>query len=230
MESTQIVARQLAEQGAPEGTVVLAGEQTGGRGRLGREFFSPPGGLYVSILLRPPFAPARAPLIGVAAGLALAEAIQGLAGLRPVLKWPNDLLLGGRKISGLLIDLPAGSAVLGIGVNVNIPTAALPVELRASATSLLHELGHELDLESLLDALLLRFEARYVELCSAGPEPLLAAWRAAPNLLGQRVRVAAPAEVLEGIAHDLDVDGALLLRLPSGEFRRVIAADVHLLQ
>jgi len=230
--STQAVARKLAEGDAPEGAIVVAGEQTGGRGRAGNTFFSPPGGLYVSLVLRPTLDPALAPLIGLAAGLALAEAVQAQTGAGPILKWPNDLLLNGRKLSGLIVDLTtAGTgiryAILGIGVNVNVPEDAFPAELRDTATSLLRETGRETNLDDLLGQLLTRLEVCYGQLVAG--EPVVDAWRSAPNFLGQQVRAAAANEVLEGVAEDLDTDGALLLRLASGELRRVIAADVHLL-
>jgi BirA family transcriptional regulator, biotin operon repressor / biotin---[acetyl-CoA-carboxylase] ligase len=214
---------------------VLAEEQTGGRGRLGNSFFSPPGGLYASIVLRPTVEPARAPLIGLAAGLASAEGVRAVADVSPILKWPNDLLVSGRKLSGLLVDLSAGGdgirfAVLGIGVNVNVPAEAFPLELRDSATSLLRELGYEVSLDGLLTAILAAFESAYRVLLAEGPTSLLRAWREAPNVLGEAVRAFAGGAILEGVAEDVAHDGALLIRLPSGELRRVLAADVHLLR
>jgi BirA family transcriptional regulator, biotin operon repressor / biotin---[acetyl-CoA-carboxylase] ligase len=213
--------------------MVVADEQTAGRGRLGNSFFSPLGGLYCSLVLRPHVPPPRAPLIGLAAGLALAEAIQAVSGLTPVLKWPNDLLLSGRKLSGVLLELATAGdrvryAIQGIGVNLNVPEADFPPELRNSATSLLRELGQPLSPDSLLYALLPRFESRYEGLGSEGAAGLLSAWRAWPNLLGQTVRIAS-ANPWQGRAEDLDLDGALLVRLPSGDLRRVVAGDVHLL-
>ncbi len=211
----------------------MAEEQTGGRGRAGNAFFSPRGGLYVSIVLRPPLAAECAPLIGLAAGLALAEAVSAQTGAEPILKWPNDLLLNGRKLSGLLVDLATTGrniryACLGMGLNVNVPAELFPAGLREIATSLLIELVREFPLNALLTAVLARAEARYLALLAG--ESIVDAWRAAPNFLGSRVKAATPREVIEGVAEDLAGDGALILRLDSGERRRVVAADVHLLR
>mgnify|MGYP001339497558 CR=1 FL=1 len=228
LPSTQDVARSLAEDGAPEWTVVVAGEQTDGRGRLGNSFFSPSGGLYCSVVLRPVLPPAQAPLLGLAAGLALAEAVRDQAGLTAILKWPNDLLLAGKKVSGLLVELAASGdsiryLVVGIGVNVNI--GAFPTELETIATSLQLELGREVSLEPLRDNVLARLRSRYA--CDA--RQLLDDWRAWPNLLGRPVSVAGPDQAWKGIAEDVDTDGALLVRVEDGRLRRVVAADVHLL-
>ncbi|MFI5266009.1 MAG: biotin--[acetyl-CoA-carboxylase] ligase [Chloroflexota bacterium] len=232
LESTQAVARQLADDGAVEGTLVVANEQAGGRGRLGNSFYSPLGGLYLSLVLRPTLQPSRAPLIGLAVGLAVAQSIGALTGLESVLKWPNDVLLGGRKVSGVLVDLASSAdsirwAIVGIGVNVNIPS--FPADLRAGATSLYRELGHEVGLEELRLKLLACFERLYLELLEHGPRSVLAAWSAAPNLRGQIVRVSAANDVYEGTAEGLDSDGALLVRMHGGQVRRVVAAEVHLL-
>ena len=209
----------------------MAAQQTAGRGRLGNSFFSPPGGLYASLVLRPSLPPREAPLIGLAAGLAVAEAVHARTGLRPVLKWPNDLLLEDRKLSGVLLEASSSGgtlrhAIQGIGVNVNV--AAFPEELAGSATSLVLE-GGEMPLEPLLAELLACFEARYHDLLASGPDATLASWRAWPNLLGSRVRIA-EAQPWSGVAQDLADDGALLVRDEAGQLRRVVAGDVHLLQ
>ena len=208
----------------------MAEQQTAGRGRLGNSFHSPPGGLYCSVVLRPRLSPTRAGLVGLAAGLASAEAVHEVTGLTPVLKWPNDLLLDGRKLSGLLAELEASSAhidhlVLGLGLNVNVPE--FPPELAATATSLQLALGRPYSVESVLAALLARLEAR-CSLVTTDPAALLAGWRAWPNLLGHTVTVAAPDGPWSGVAEDLADDGALLVRTARAELRRVLAADVHL--
>jgi BirA family transcriptional regulator, biotin operon repressor / biotin---[acetyl-CoA-carboxylase] ligase len=233
LASTQAVARQLAEEGCAEGTVVIADEQTGGRGRLGNGFISPPGGLYLSLILRPSIPTGQAPLIGLAAGLAAAEGIRAITGLEPVLKWPNDVLLGGRKVCGVLVDLAASAngvrwAIAGIGVNANVPS--FPADLQASATSLQRELGHEVGLAELRSELLKRLEQRYRHLLEHGPQDLLAAWQEAPNVSGQPVRISAASGAYEGTAEGLDGDGALLVRREDGEVRRVVAGEVHLLR
>lgn len=230
MPSTQALARQLADEGAAEGTVVVAAEQTAGRGRLGNAFFSPPGGLYCSIVLRPRLRPSQASTVGLAAGVALAAAVQSVSGLTPVLKWPNDLLLNGRKLSGLLLDLVAtGETIryLILGIGVNADTSELPADLRA--TSLRVELGRPVSRDGLLLELLHNLELAYRRLLLEGVDSTLKAWRAWPNLLGGTVRIAGPGEPWQGTAEDLDADGSMLVRMPSGELRRVVAGEVHLL-
>jgi len=156
--STQL----LIPSGTAEGAVVVAGEQTAGRGRLGRRWFAPPAtSLLCSVQLRPAVAGERLPeLTGVAAH-ACAEAIAALTGLEPKLKFPNDLLLGGRKVAGVLAEAREGRIVLGIGVNVNVPEAELPKEVGHPATSLLVETGRAFDRAELLAELLDRLERRY---------------------------------------------------------------------
>lgn len=234
VESTQGIARRIAEQDAPEGSLVQAASQSAGRGRLGNSFHSPPGGLYLSLVLRPSLQPAEAAVIGLAAGLGVAEAIRQVSGLVSSLKWPNDVLVSGRKVCGLLLELATEGrtiryGVLGVGINANTPQQALPEELRSSATSLADTLGHEVSLDALRKAVLDCFELRYRMLLDQGPKPVLDGWRAWPNMLGQPVRVVSAAEAVEGLASGIDSDGALLLRLDSGAIRRVVAGEVHVL-
>lgn len=162
--STQL----LIEADAPEGALVVADEQTAGRGRLGRRWLAPAGtSLLCSVQLRPEVPGKRLPeLTGVAAG-ACAETIEALTGLAPLLRYPNDVLLSGRKVAGVLAEAREGRIVLGLGVNVNVPEAALPQEVDRPATSLLVETGRELDRAELLAELLERLEARYDEWVSA---------------------------------------------------------------
>ncbi|MBV9121062.1 MAG: biotin--[acetyl-CoA-carboxylase] ligase [Chloroflexi bacterium] len=231
LPSTQTVARQLAESGAEEWTAVLAGEQTAGRGRLERGFYSPPGGLYVSVILRPRVAPAQAPFAALVAGLAQAEAIEGICGVRAVLKWPNDLLLRGRKLSGLLAE----SAVLGdsldyilLGIGINANVSGFTTELATSATSLRIELDREFNLDALWSELRSSLQRRFRQWQDAGAEPICRDWRIWPNVLGETVRVTTDTDSWDGIASDVAEDGALLLTTSSGT-RRVLAADVRLI-
>ncbi len=232
LPSTQSAARKLADGGAAEGTVVVAAEQTAGRGRAGRSFHSPSGGLYFSIVLRPSASLSQVPVLGLAAGLAVAEAVQDVAGVRPTLKWPNDLLLAGRKLAGILAESTAardGSrcVILGVGINVNVGTDALGAELARTATSLLSECGRTYDLDELLAAVLAHLDMRTSQFRSSGPSSVIDDWRLWPNMLGQAVHVTSAAGGFDGIARDLDVDGALLVS--SGDvMRRVVASDVRL--
>jgi len=158
--STQL----LVPAEAPEGTLVVADEQTAGRGRLGRSWLAPAGtSLLCSLQLRPPVPAKRLPELTLVAARACGEAIAALTGLVPELKFPNDLLLGGRKVAGVLAEAREARVVLGIGINVNVPEAELPADLAKPATSLLVECGRELDRAELLVELLERLEFRYDE-------------------------------------------------------------------
>jgi len=162
--STQL----LVPADAPEGALVVAEEQTAGRGRLGRRWLAPAGtSLLCSLQLRPPVAPERLPELTSVASRACAEAIASLLGLEPELKFPNDVLLAGRKVAGILAEAREERVVLGIGVNVNVPAEELPPEVDLPATSLLVETGHEIDRAALLVELLERLECRYDEWVSA---------------------------------------------------------------
>ncbi|MEK6608085.1 MAG: biotin--[acetyl-CoA-carboxylase] ligase [Myxococcota bacterium] len=227
--STNDEARALAEAGAPHGAVVVAEAQTRGRGRLGRAWHSPPrAGLHLSALLRPTIAPGEAPPITLAAGLAVAEAVEG-SGLPDVrLKWPNDVRAGGRKLAGILTELAAEAdrirfLVVGIGVNVN--TESFPVELDESATSLRLALGRPVD-RAIFTADLCRRLERWVDLFLAdGAAPILAAFRARAEL-GRPVRVDTGTRVVDGVSEDVDDAGALLVRTPDGAIVRVTSGDV----
>jgi len=233
VESTQAIARRLADTGAPEGTIVVAEEQVAGRGRLGRAYFSPPGGIWFSIILRPELPPTRMQLFALAAGLAVAQAVDQVCHVRPVLKWPNDVLLRDRKVCGVLIEMSAEHdvvhyLVLGIGINVNVDRAALPGELRSVATSLQMETGQSVSRRLLLQRVLVNLEASYAQVRSGESPALLKSWKAWPNVLSRRVQVIGFAERCDGIAEDLAADGALLLRLNDGSLVRIVSGDVHL--
>jgi len=238
--STNDVARELACGGAAEGTLVIAEEQTAGRGRLGRHWWAPPGScLLLSLIFRPPLTPTQAQQLTMIAGLACAEAVEAQTGLRPGLKWPNDLVLEGRKLAGILTELEVVGeqlvfAVVGIGLNVNVDfrRQAMDSELQHTAIGLSQALGHPVDRLALLNELLVRLERRY-ELLRKGKSPH-AEWAARLVTLGRVVRVTPSLalqreeRVLEGRAVGVDEDGALLLRLADGHLERVLAGDVAL--
>jgi BirA family biotin operon repressor/biotin-[acetyl-CoA-carboxylase] ligase len=226
--STQDLARELALAGAPEGTVALAGRQTAGRGRLGRSFISPRGGLYLTVVLRPALECLRP--LPIIAALAVARGLERVAGLTTALKWPNDVLVGGRKICGILLESDlTGQAVnhvlLGIGVNVNTDVAAYP-EIAAIATSAAAEAGREISREALAAAVLNELEELYLAV-QAG-RPVQDEWRARLETLGRQVRVTWGETVEEGLAEDVDSDGSLILRHPDGSRVTIAAGDVTL--
>ncbi len=228
--STNDLAREQAEAGAPEGLLVLAEEQTAGRGRQGRRWEAPFGSsLLCSLLLRPTFLPPeRAFSLTILACLAVARAVERETGLRPELKWPNDLLLGGRKVCGILVELGGAAgrmawAVLGWGLNVNVDFRATLLE--GTATSLAAEAGRPLERLPLLRACLEALETGYEKLRSGG-ESLLREWRGRLVTLGRPVEVVAPEGHFSGRALDVDAAGALLVERADGRVARVLAGDV----
>ena len=240
-------ARALAVQDAPSGVVVFAEEQTAGRGTHGRSWVSPAGqNLYFTILLRPSVVQLQR--LSLITPVAIANAVEQVLGLYPRIKWPNDLHLKGKKFAGILIEgeWSGGSpafALVGVGVNVNFDPAPHAAQLARPATSLAIEKGRPVPREPLLAAIFASFERAYE---GAEHPALFRGWRARQELLGRAVAlnthpaVSGPASpgtapkggivdgVIEGIAEDVGDDGALLLRLPSGELRRINAGEVSL--
>ncbi len=234
VDSTQQVARDLARAGAPEGTIVIAERQTAGRGRFGRQWHSPPGlNLYCSILLRPPLAPGAVPQIALVAGVAAAAAIVEETGARPAIKWPNDVLLAGKKVVGVLVEMESEMervhhVIAGIGVNLNAPLASFPRELRAKASSLLVVGGRRVDRAAFTGRLLAALEARYGRFLSAGFSSVRAEWESFSCLTGTAVRVAGPEGEIAGRVLGVDDDGALRLVEAGGRVVRVVAGEVTL--
>lgn len=231
--STQDDCRALAERGAPEGTLVVAERQEAARGRLDRAYFTPPGGLWCSLLLRPDRAPEEVILLSLVAAIAVHAAVEEVTGLRATVRWPNDLLLQGRKFAGILIELTSEQdvlryVILGIGLNVNLRGEDFPEDLRPIATSLREALGRDAPRVTLLQRLLERLETLYDRYLAEGPEPVLEAWLALPNIVGQRVTIYAPHETWSGVATGLDREGALLVQTDDGVVHRVVAGDVRL--
>jgi BirA family transcriptional regulator, biotin operon repressor / biotin---[acetyl-CoA-carboxylase] ligase len=234
IDSTNSFAMELGRAGEPEGTVVLAEEQTRGRGRLGRSFFSPKGrSLYASMLLRPGIPPSAAPQLTLVAGLAVAETVERHSGLRPGLKWPNDVWLAGRKVAGILTEMEAESdrvlfVVCGPGVNLNVPEDAFPEEIRGIATSILAATGRRVDRPAFAADLFLAFERAYDAFLRDGFAALRERWDAYAMLTGREVRVEGSGAASEGVVVGIDEDGALRLRTARGVEARVISGDVTL--
>ena len=218
--STQERARELARAGTPHGTLVVARVQTGGRGRLGRSWGSPEGGLWMSLVLRLGLDARLAPRVTQTAAVAVAKVLWGL-GVEARIKWPNDLLVAGRKVCGILAESGAGHGVaggiehviLGIGMNANLDPADLAVSDR-EVTTVRTELGREVDLLELLRALLSNLDAELRRIRDFAA--ILRDWRTLDCTLGERVRVRRFGETLEGLALDLSPEGALLLGTQRG--------------
>jgi BirA family biotin operon repressor/biotin-[acetyl-CoA-carboxylase] ligase len=232
--STNDVADKLGRDGVREGAVVFAETQTGGRGRLGRKWVSPAGkGLWFSVLLRPPWGPqdsTRLTLLGVTA---VARALREATGCVAEVKWPNDLLLRGRKVAGILLELLAETdrirhAVLGIGVDVNLVAEDFPAEIRRQATSLRLELGRAVDRAGLAVAVLRELDRDYRRALAGQFEAVAAEWESLCSTLGQYVAIRMGDRTVEGRAEAVDAGGALLVRTEFGRLERVSGGDVTL--
>ena len=228
--STNDHARALAEEGAGHGEVVVAEAQTGGRGRRGRPWVSPPGkNAYFSVILRPELPPARAPELTLVGSVAICDALRQ-AGVPAAIKWPNDLLVGGRKIAGILTELASDEervhwAVMGIGVNVNAQVADFPDEVRDLATSLLLERGSAAPRALFVAACLTALEDWLDRHAEEGFDPIRQAWRERTDTLGREVSVRTEGRELFGRAEDIDAQGALLVRTGEG-LERILSGDV----
>lgn len=230
-DSTNRVAMELGFAGESEGTVVLAEEQTAGRGRAGRTWHSERGtGLYVTLLLRPKLAPAQAPLLTMLAGHSAYAAIEKQTGLMPQLKWPNDLLLNGKKVGGILTEMHAEPSavrfvIVGIGINVN--QEKFPTELASIATSLRRESGKLNYRLELLVRLLTQFESDYNRFLREGAGFVVDRFQSVSNFAkGRRVRVDTGTESYAGTTAGLSADGLLLVERDAGAVTTVIAGDV----
>jgi len=221
--STMDAARQLAKKGAREGTVVIAEAQTRGRGRLSRDWLSPEGGLYFTIVLRPRINPACAPRVNLMAAVVVATTIRKLFGLRAELKWPNDVLIEGKKVCGILAEMDAEMDVInfvnvGIGINAN---TSVP-QFERTATSLKDVLGRRVSRTELLRALLTEIDRREGLLMQAG---LLKEWKRLSVTLNREVRIVSLDEEVTGQAVDIDPMGALVVRDKEGSLRTVLVGD-----
>ena len=230
--STNDIALALAADADANGTVVIADEQTSGRGRLGRVWHSPPGsGLYVSIVLRRSRAPAivdRATgLLTLAAGVALSEAVEEVTSLRPDIKWPNDLLIGRRKLAGILAESASSDLVhIVLGYGINVGATKLPSDVETRATSLESELGRPVDRAVLCAATVAAISQRYGDLLGGRFDAILDAWRArSPSSRGARVTWRTPAGAESGVTDGIDDRGALLVRV-GARIERIVGGEV----
>ncbi|MGQ9546883.1 MAG: biotin--[acetyl-CoA-carboxylase] ligase [Dehalococcoidia bacterium] len=223
ISSTMDAARELAKKGAEEGTIVVAEVQTRGQGRLSREWLSPQGGIYFTLILRPKISPAYAARVSLMAAVAVAATIRKLFGLKAEVKWPNDVLVEGRKVCGILAEMGAEMDVVnfvnvGIGINANTSLA----QFSQTATSLKEVLGREISRREFLRALLAQIERRRALLMKAD---LLQEWKRLSATLNKHVRIVSPGEVMVGQAIDIDTTGALIIRERNGSLKKAIAGD-----
>jgi BirA family biotin operon repressor/biotin-[acetyl-CoA-carboxylase] ligase len=232
--STNDVVEKLARDDVKEGVVVFAEAQTKGRGRLGRQWASPARqGLWFSVLLRPDLRPQMATRLTVASATALRRAIHLQTGLSPDIKWPNDILIGGKKVAGILTELNAELdrvryLILGIGVDVNLAAQEFPAELRKTATSLRIETGRPVSRAELAVHILRELDRDYALICAGRFTKIADEWEAHCTTIGREVTVRLGARLIRGCVESLDEDGALLLRSEHGHLERIIGGDVTL--
>ncbi|MDT8357550.1 MAG: biotin--[acetyl-CoA-carboxylase] ligase [Methanomicrobiaceae archaeon] len=231
--STTGVAKELCasrENGCAHGAVIIAEEQTGGIGRLGRSWVSPEGGIWVTVILKPTIPMDHLFMITMAASIAVARAIRREFGIGALIKWPNDIYIGDRKVSGLLLELAAEAdtvhyTLLGIGVDANLAPTDLPPNIRDITTTLRSELGHDVDRNVLLARILREFEQRYLLLENEEYDSILREWKSLSMTLNHRVHIKTVRKSFDGEAIDIDRHGALIVRKDSGKIERVFAGD-----
>ena len=228
-DSTNSALRRLAEEGAAEGTVLWSARQSAGRGRMGRSFASPEGGLYYSLLLDASKEPGRDLLLPLAAGLAACRAVERVGGVRCGLKWPNDLLWEGKKLCGILAEsfVAAGRRRLVLGIGLNVNTAAFPPELEGIAVSLRQITGRETALPALAAALTEELDEAVAAL-RAGDLSFLDVYRARCLTVGREVRLLRDGELREALALDVDDAGALRVRYADGTEEAVLSGEVSI--
>lgn len=233
IDSTNTLAKELASEGCKEGTVIIADEQTGGKGRMGRDWISPPEkGIWMSIVLKPHIAPAKAPLITSMAAVAVARAITNITGLKANIKWPNDILIDGKKVCGILTEMQGDMdaihyVVVGIGINVNLTSADFPEELEDRATSLKIESGEFIPRAKLIRAILKELEGIYIQYGKTEDAgSIISEIKENSATIGNRVRVMGVNLDMEGVAVDVADDGALMVMLDNGQIRKVMSGDV----
>jgi BirA family transcriptional regulator, biotin operon repressor / biotin---[acetyl-CoA-carboxylase] ligase len=233
VDSTNALATELAFQGAPEGTLVVADQQMGGRGRRGRSWFSPPGkGVWMSLILRPSLSTAYASQLTLVAAIALSRALTALTGKQAGIKWPNDILFGDKKCCGILTEMHADHdrihhIVLGIGINVNMEEQEFPEELRSIASSLRIVKGEPLVRSQVIQTVLAQLEPLYEQYVKAGGfSTLREEWKRESLTLGKKIRAVVPRGEIEGIAVDIDEAGALCVRTADGDIQRIYSAEI----
>ena len=240
LDSTNNYAKKIALEGAEEGLTIVAGSQSEGRGRLGRKWDSPSGGgIYLSIILRPPLPPEGVQSITLAAAVAVARAIEGITGIKPGIKWPNDVLLDGRKVCGILTEMNSemervNFIVLGIGINYNRQQHEFPGELAGKATSLSAYAG-ERDMElkesgrlNMLRAVLQELDKVYSKVTNNRIGEILDEWKEYSVTLGKEVRIISGATEYTAVAEDITYDGKLIVRCSDGNIRLIQSGEISI--
>ncbi len=232
VESTNEVAKELAQR-SREGTVVIAETQTKGKGGLGRSWYSPKGGIWMSIILKPDLPPRETPVLNLVCSLAVAEAIFEL-GLETRTRWPNDIIVRGKKVAGILAEADFNEhtnyVVVGMGIDTNVDVSSFPSDIRDTATSLRMELGREIDQDSLVKRIFKELDLDYHKLREGSLDELLDKWKSLSDMMGKKVKVRTQNESVIGIAVDVETDGSLLIRTDDGDMRSAITGPCTLVE
>lgn len=233
--STIWVGKQMCSEGdvgKMHGMVIIAEEQTGGIGRMGRAWVSPSGGIWITVVLKPRVPVDHIFMITMAGSIAIARAIRKEYDLGALIKWPNDIYIGSKKVAGLLLELAAEAdavhyCLLSIGIDVNVPLNQFTPALQKDITSISAEVGHEVDRASFLARILKEFESRYLLIESGEYETIIREWKSLSCTLENRVQIRTLKNSFEGEAIDIDEFGALIIRKDNGKLERVIAGDCY---
>lgn len=234
--STNSVGADLALKGCKEGTVIIADEQTTGKGRLGRRWISPAGkNLYLSIILRPPISPRGATILTIMSAVACCNAIRNITFLPVMIKWPNDLIIDDKKIGGILTEIKAdidkiSYAIIGIGINVNIDIEEFPEDVREIATSIKTLTGRQFSRTDMIISILKEMQKWYDVLLSNGKMEILSHWQKLSSTIGKKVKATIWDNVYIGLAETIDNDGLLILRLQDNTCMKIDAGDITMLR
>ena len=228
VSSTNAKAKDLVQEGKIEGTVVLSQIQKKGRGRFGRVWRSPEGGLYFSILLRPKCKPEKATLLPLLAALSVCKTITSICDLNVAIKWPNDVQIDGKKVSGILLESESNTGrldyvILGVGINLNTDIDLLPAEF--NATSIASEIGIKLDYHVFLKKLLSKLDKYYALFNEEKYESILKEWKEHSDTIGRKVRITSSNENICGVASDIDESGFLIVKTNAGDIKKITSGD-----
>lgn len=230
VNSTNDVARKLANEGAEEGTIVIAESQRSGKGRRGKKWISPSGGVWMTIILRPDIEPTKAPQLTLVTGVAVAETLNQECGLNIGIKWPNDILIGDKKVCGILTEVKTKNGkvdyvVVGIGIDLNMDISNFPPELQGGATSLKEELDREIRSVELVQRFLLHFEYYYKQFTEGNFRSILNEWRKLSSTIGTYVELHKKGRNVYGEAVGINKDGKLILELDDGSLKKIISGE-----
>jgi BirA family transcriptional regulator, biotin operon repressor / biotin---[acetyl-CoA-carboxylase] ligase len=234
VDSTQKVAQRLVLEGAPEGTIVIAEEQLSGRGRMDRKWHSPKyTGIWMSVILRPNLPPAKAPQLTLITAVAVVQTIEEITGMTPEIKWPNDILLKGKKLTGILTEMQADadrihSIIIGIGINVNQKLEDYPEELKQIATSIAIEYGKKLERAEIIKVLLVKLEKLYSLYLDQGFYPIKLLWESYAISIGKKITARTITGSIYGQALGITDEGVLMIEDASGKNHHVYSADIEL--